>query len=107
MEGKTMDLNDFAGDIIYDALIHAIKSNFGIGFHNHDQGHPAYCMGAKDGRVDFHTWGDAPEQNRLFQMVCELSKQYGSNAGLEVPSWEQFCELAYNAYLERTQKQSG
>lgn len=92
-----IDLNDFAGDIIYSALIHSIRSNSGIGFHN-EQGHPAYLMG-KDGHIDFHMWGDSPDHNRLFKMVCELSKQYGNS---EISNWQQFCELAYNAYLEHT-----
>jgi hypothetical protein len=100
-----IELNDFAGDLIYDALIHAIKTNSGIGFHNCDQGHPAYCMGAKDERVDFNTWGDSPNHNRMFKMVCALSKQYGDSQGIEISNWKQFCELAYNAYLEHSKMQ--
>ena len=42
-----------------------IETNSGIGFHNCDQGHPAYLLGADDGKVDPVMGGDSPEKNDL------------------------------------------
>jgi len=82
---------------LYQALIHAISTNSGIGFHNHDQGHPAYCMGAS-GKIDPQTWGDSPEENEYFQMVLALSTKLGETATPQIKSWEDFCTLAVESY---------
>ena len=58
--------------MIYQGLLSLVKSNSGIGFVNCDQGHPAYAAG-RQGTVNYATFGDAPEQNVLFQMMHTLS----------------------------------
>ena len=64
--------------VLYEALIHAMRTNSGIGFYNNNQGHAAYRMGAS-GSIDSQTWGDSPEENELFQwyLLCQtnLAKQ--------------------------------
>lgn len=84
--------------IIYDALIHSIDTNSGIGFHNNDQGHIAYLTGAKDGSHDYEQWGDSPENNRLFKMLVCLSGDRGDSHSAQIRNWREFCERAYNAY---------
>ena len=83
--------------VIYDALIHAIKTNSGIGFHNNDQGHPAYMSGAEDGSENM---GDTREENKLYQMLVRLSDRYGKSRGVQVRNWREFCQLAYGAYCD-------
>jgi hypothetical protein len=83
--------------IIYDALIHAIKTNSGIGFHNNDQGHLAYMTGAENGSEDM---GDTREENRLYQMLVRLSDRYGKSSGVQVRNWREFCQLAQDGYCE-------
>ena len=46
--------------LIFEALVRAIETNSGIGFHNDDQGHPAYRAGAKDGDKADPIWGRFP-----------------------------------------------
>jgi len=82
--------------IIYKAMIHAIKTNSGIGFHNCDQGHPAYVLGADGG--DSSTMGDSPEKNLLYQMVKDLSWEHGEDAGQVINDWQDFCKLAVESY---------
>lgn len=77
--------------IIYAALIHAVKTNSGIGFHNCDQGHHAYLTGAQDGSEDM---GDTRAENKLFQMLVRLSERYGKSHGAQVRNWREFCQLA-------------
>jgi len=93
--------------VIYRALLHAVQSNSGIGFHNSDQGHPAYRIG-RDGRHDHSMWGDSPEHNSLFRMMHELSV-YLNEQELECPtktpyvfSWADFCRLATDAFDRQT-----
>lgn len=80
---------------IYQCLIHAIKTNSGIGFHNRDQGHPTYSGGAEDGTRDD---ADSPEQNRLYQMLVALNEKYGQQSGTPVRNWREFCQLALDGY---------
>jgi len=89
--------------LIYESLRFAVKSNSGLGFLNADQGHPAYRVGRTGGH-DFHALGDAPEHNRLFKMMHELSisanaaDESFSASGDLVFSWADFCRLATDAY---------
>ena len=101
-------LSDYEVDwgIIYAALIHAIKTNSGIGFYNNDQGHPAYLMGAADGRRDEQTWGDSPERNRLYKMLVALSETFGRSCGVQIVNWRSFCQLAYESYQKAKQGQA-
>lgn len=89
--------------IIYAALVHAIKTDSGIGFHNHDQGHPAYILGAKDGREDM---GDGRD-NPLFKMLVQLSETYGNSTGVPVRNWREFCQLAYESHCAAKQRDEG
>jgi hypothetical protein len=93
-----MRSDDADWGIIYDALIHAIKTNSGIGFHNRDQGHPAYVIGASDGTRDRDTWGDSPDRNSLYKMLLDLSETYGKSHGIQITNWRSFCLLAYESY---------
>ena len=81
--------------IVYDALIHAVKTNSGIGFYNQDQGHPAYLAGAEDGSRD---QGDSPQENELYKMFVILSEKYGRLKQTPVSNWRQFCQLAVDGY---------
>ena len=92
-----LDSKDTNWRIVYDALIHAVKTNSGIGFHNRDQGHPAYLAGAEDGSRDS---GDSPEENDLYKMLIRLSEKYGIESGVRITNWRQFCELAVKGYKE-------
>ena len=61
--------------LIFEALVRMIKSNAGTGFHNDDQGHPAYTLGAK-GEVDPVAGGDSPEENTLFKLLASFDQTY-------------------------------
>ncbi len=95
--------------LLYAALLHVVKSNSGIGFANADQGHPAYRVGANEGKYDFDAYGDSPESNRLFQMMHSLSVRMNEEAesfesSLElVFSWQDFCHIAVEAH-DKTKK---
>ena len=89
--------------LIYGGLLTLVKSNSGCGFVNCDQGHPAYAVG-RDGKIDYDTFGDSPERNRLFKMMHELTlalckgdEDGSSEIGEWVYSWADFCILAYSA----------
>ncbi len=89
--------------LIYESLLHAVKSNSGIGFANADQGHPAYRVG-RDGKHDYQTFGDSPDHNKLFKMMHALSVAANETdesftaSGELVFSWADFCRLATDAY---------
>ncbi len=90
------NLSGVEKELIYKALVHMIDSNTGTGFHNADQGHPAYTAGAS-GRVDVGTLGDSPGQNILFKLVSSLCEQL---PGIEpdLSTWERFCSFATEAF---------
>lgn len=96
-----MPLEAADGELVYEALIFAIRSNWGVGFHNSDQGHPSYAPGA-GGEAIPRDW-DGPDRNELFMLVRALSRRHG-RAELPnrpvVETWEAFCALAYGAYLK-------
>ncbi len=81
--------------LIFDTLAHAIKTNSGIGFHNADQGHPAYMAGATN--QDSETWGDSPEQNRMFKLLASFDRDLHEN-GPNLSTWEKFCTYAVDAH---------
>jgi len=90
--------------LIYQGLLSLVKSNSGIGFANHDQGHPAYATGRK-GTFDHAQWGDSPEHNQLFRLMHSLSVSLSeaeiddsSEISEYVFSWSDFCHIAYSAY---------
>lgn len=84
---------------VYEALVHALQTNSGIGFHNSDQGHPAYVVG-RDGHSDYHTWGDSPEENEVYQLMVKLTNALGESARPPVRNWADFCQLATEGYRE-------
>ena len=89
---------------IYQALMHAVERNSGIGFHNTDQGHPDYTLAA-NGEPAVRP-ADGPESNRVFQMLRELSHSdeirslYPGRPRIE--TWQDFCLLAVNAFRRDT-----
>jgi hypothetical protein len=97
--------------LVYRGLLCLVTNNSGYGFANNDQGHPAYAFG-QDGSYDYQKWGDAPDQNQLFQMMHSLSVELSqaeidSSAEISdyVFSWSDFCRLAFSAY-ERAKKKT-
>lgn len=87
--------------VLYTALLRMVKANDGTGFHNNDQGHPAYRAG-ESGKHDYDALGDSPERNTLFQMMRALSESLVDcgdfRASDFVTDWASFCRLAVAAY---------
>ena len=84
--------------LIYTALVRAIETNSGIGFHNSDQGHPAYRAGAKDGDEVNRIWGDSPEENELFKLLLSFKELHKGETGPDLSTWQKFCAFAVEAY---------
>lgn len=97
---EKMDLQD--REIIYRALKHMVDSSCGIGFQNSDQGHPTYVHAA-DGTPDSEAL-DGPDENRVFAMLSELSKDLkehdhtGYVWWYDFSDWQDFCKFAFDAY---------
>ena len=85
--------------LMFRALVRMIDSNSGIGFHNLDQGHPAYGRGSQ-GIVDPEKWGDGPEHNGLFQTLKRFDWKYHAEVQ-DLSTWEKFCAFALAAYHRR------
>ena len=90
--------------LLYQGLLSLVTSNSGHGFTNGDQGHPAYAVGRR-GNKDDMDFGDAPDRNRLFQMMHSLSvdlsaAEIDGNSEIRdyIFAWSDFCHLAYSAY---------
>lgn len=81
--------------LIFSALVHAINTNSGIGFHNGDQGHPAYMAGASN--EDSKTWGDTPEKNLMFKLLASCDPEL-HELGPDLSTWEKFCTYAVEAH---------
>ena len=60
---------------MYKALPHAVRTNSGIGFHNNDQGHPVYRVGARG--KEFDHIGDSPADNVMFHLLRALYPECG------------------------------
>ena len=85
--------------LIFKALVHMIETNSGEGFHNSDQGHPAYLLGANDGKVDRVMGGDSPEKNTLFKLLASFDQTYhGVVPNPDLSTWQKFCAFAVDAY---------
>jgi hypothetical protein len=82
--------------LIFKALTHSIRSNSGIGFHNSDQGHPAYELGAQG--ADSAAWGDSPERNCLFQLLTSFDPTYHEDEGPNLSTWQRFCAFAVESH---------
>ena len=82
--------------LLYESLIHAIKTNSGIGFHNHDQGH-LNAGGAL--QINDATLGEPSDDNELFSLVNRLAQiiNKDSQAGVKVYAWPEFCKMAVDA----------
>ena len=95
------DFNFSARYILFDSLLNSIKSNSGNGFHNNDQGHPAYRIGC-DEDIEIKDHGDTPERNELFKMMRELSESLEGCTDFSpddfVTKWSDFCKMATDAY---------
>ena len=83
--------------LIFKALVRMIETNSGIGFHNCDQGHPAYLLGADDGKVDPVMGGDSPEKNDLFELLASFDQAFHDN-GPDLSTWQKFCAFAVKAF---------
>ena len=92
--------------LIYTALVRAIETNSGLGFHNSDQGHPAYRAGAKDGDEVDPIWGDSPEKNELFKLLLSFETLHKGETGPDLSTWQKFCAFAVDAY-DREHNPSG
>ena len=88
---------DRADAIMFEALVEMIKSNAGRGFHNTDQGHPAYGAGAR-GEV---AHGDTPEQNDLFQVLQRFDREHHDSIR-DLSTWQKFCRFAFEHFSMRT-----
>lgn len=89
--------------VLYTALLQMVRSCSGTGFHNLDQGHPAYRLGCS-GKADRPAMGDAPENNDLYGMMRELSESLRDCKDFRredfVFSWADFCQMATKAWDE-------
>lgn len=94
--------------IRYRGLKSLIESGSGVGFHNADLGHPAYVLGAK-GIIDHWAWGDSPEENLLFKMLSQLSKELKQDSieerrfiwWYDFSEWKDFCKFAVDVYYKQ------
>ena len=81
--------------LIFKALALAIEKNWGRGFLNADQGHPAYVAGAKGDNST--TWGDSPDRNELFKLLASFDRGFHEE-GPDLSTWQKFCAFAVGAY---------
>ena len=85
--------------LIFEALVRAIETNSGIGFHNEDQGHIAYRAGAKDGDEVNQNLGDSPEENELFKLLRSFGQEFPEyEPSIDLSTWQKFCAFAVEAY---------
>ena len=80
---------DRADAIMFEALVEMIASDTGRGFHNVDQGHPAYLTGAR-GDIGM---GDGPDENSLFQVLQRFDRKYHEEI-CDLSTWQKFCRFA-------------
>ena len=87
--------------LLYECVIHAIKTNSGIGFHNNDQGQLAY-VGGTLGMSDV-TLGEVADENELFSLLNRLAEivNKDSKTGVKVYSWPEFCQMAVDAKRQK------
>ena len=80
----------------FRALVEMIESNSGVGFVNADQGHPAYAMGARRGKIDAVTGGDSPEDSCLFKILQRFGPEHHEQIQ-DLRTWSKFCSFAFAA----------
>jgi hypothetical protein len=84
--------------LLFEALVHCIRSNSGIGFHGYDQGDMVYAIGSKE--PERKQEEDGPDSNAFFQMYRELSlhviddPSVGTLRQFCATDWQSFCQLA-------------
>jgi hypothetical protein len=80
--------------LLYESLIHAIKSNSGIGFHNHDQGHLINAGGAV--QINDAPLGEPSDDNELFSLLNRLAPIINKDGqtGVKVYTWPEFFKMA-------------
>ena len=100
---KKLDMNQ--KQIVFQALKRLVESASGIGFHNHDQGHPFYSSGA-EGKTDAFPDGDSPKENDMYKMLSELSRDFKAHDQTgyvwwyDFSEWQDFCKFAYDAHCK-------
>lgn len=96
-----MNPNDFDPPLMYKALAYMVRANSGNGFHNQDQGHPCYQAGAEGREYSAPGPKDGPDKNELYKMMVSLSREWGTSEPNypSIKNWQDFCKLAYEAYL--------
>lgn len=87
--GRGIYYGDRFEELVFRAIVEMIASNSGVGFHNCDQGHPAYRVGV-DGGIGM---GDGPGENRLFQLLQTFDQKYHQGV-CDLSTWDSFCRLA-------------
>jgi len=95
-----INTNNIDWELVYRSLIESIRTNSGYGFHNANQGHTAYILGAIEGEPS-HSAGHAemPEKNSLYQTLKEICEN--GNVPRDLPridNWKAFCELAVESH---------
>lgn len=90
--------------LIFKALADSIAANSGRGFHNADQGHPAYRAGAAGDNskvLNSEMLGDSPEQNELFVLLESFHPDFHAR-GPDLSTWQKFCSFATDAHDKAT-----
>ncbi len=96
--------------VLYEALLHAIRTDFRIGFYNQDTGHLCYILGE---RGDLMPDKDTPEHNALFQVMHEICKHElvdgGKTLTIHEPvyCWADFCRIVLAANKANGKRRDG
>jgi hypothetical protein len=88
--------------LIYDCLLHCLRSNSGIGFHSMAQGHPLYYISPEGVPFKRNPNDDGPDSNTLYHLMKALSARIYDRSpvlqlrtkGYLVNTWEDFCRIA-------------
>jgi hypothetical protein len=89
--------------LLFEALLHCIDSNSGIGFDGSDQGHSCYRVGA-EGADPLGHYKSSPDRNCIYQMLRELSLHLADDAAVTgirphfITDWQAFCQRAVHAH---------
>ena len=93
-------------DLLYRGLVSLIENNTGVGFHNNDQGHPFYVVGAQGKRWEEKGQvADDGDSNELFLLIKKLTgllRDQGADEFTwfreELAQWHGFCKFAVDSY---------
>ena len=95
-------------ELLFEALLHCIDSNSGIGFEGGDQGHLCYHAGAQ-GADPYASYKSNPDRNILYQMLRELSLHLVDDDAVTgmrshfITDWQAFCRRAVHAHETKKQ----